>query len=125
MTEPAVAIAPEVPKVSKKRGPKPGGPKKERKPRASTVAVGFAQKVEQAAANKIAEAATELAEVIEQQSKAFAEKLVGEDWTEGASVALLTVAIGKVVGVSKIGVAAAQNALQPAIAEAMLAKIGV
>lgn len=122
MTEAATA-----PAASKKdRKPKPNGaPKKERKPRASNVAVGFAQKVEQAAANKINDAGTALADAISVQVNEFTEKLIGENFTPEDATALLTISIGARVGVSKIGIAAARNKIQPALAEAMLAKLGV
>lgn len=99
----------------------PNTPKKERKPRATSVAVGFAKKIEAKAAEKVSAEAADLLQKALEYATGSAASLLGGVATGEQIDAILTVAIGERVGVSKNGIAAARNVLQPAIAEAMLA----
>lgn len=99
----------------------PDTPKKERKPRATSVAVGFAKKIEAKAAEKVTNEAADLLQKSLEYARNSAASLVGEGATDEQIDAILTIAIGERVGVSKNGIAAARNSIQPAIAEAMLA----
>lgn len=99
-------------------------PEKIRKPRASSVAVTFAKRIETAAGAKIDAEAQMLSENVFKAATDAAESLLGRPATADETFSLLTIAIGEQVGVSKIGVAAARNVLQPALTETMLAGVG-
>ena len=107
--------------MTKPKAPQdPNAPKKERKPRATSVAVGFAKKIEAKAGEKISAEANDLYLKAVEYAGDSAAALTGAS-TDEQITAILTIAIGERVGVSKNGIAAARNVLQPAIAEAMLA----
>lgn len=118
MTEAAVAAVPKIPKPKKAKDP--NAKPKNRKPRASTVAVQFAQKIEQAATAKVTAEAGDLRNVIFERATDAGTNLLGRDATTEEVNALVALAVGDGIGLSKIAVAAAKNTLQPVIAEAML-----
>lgn len=110
MTETATATP--IEKAKAKKGAKP---KSERKPRASNVAIEFAQKIEAAAQAKLDAACQSLREAVEREAANIGSTIGVTDFN-----AFLTVAVGPRVGVAKHNAVAAENKIKPGLTAKLL-----